>query len=217
MPLAAAVETTWRRVSVARLEQPGERLDHHQIGDGAARRKGTRDVVEEDRADDAAGPPDLGDRADRQVPVPRLRGRGEHGEALGIGGDLAGEQRLLERGEDRGAVAERGAEPGVGLAEELLAGEAEIALGGEPARRHRRLDHGRRNAEVLRLHRRPAAGALLAGGVEDDLDHRLAGLGVLGFENLAGDLDEVGFQPPLVPLGEDVGHLGRRSCRARRA
>ena len=54
-----------------------------------------------------------------------------------------------------------------------------------------------------------------AGLVEDDVDERLAGLGVDLPQHLGGDLDEVALELARVPLGEDVGDLGRRSCRCR--
>ena len=56
-----------------------------------------------------------------------------------------------------------------------------LALGdraGQRAGEHRLGDAGDRHAEVERRLDRPAAGALLLGLVEDDVDQRLAGLGV---------------------------------------
>ncbi len=47
-----------------------------------------------------------------------------------------------------------------------------------------------------------------AGLVEDDVDERLAGLGVDLAQHLGGDLDEVALELARVPLGEDVGDLG---------
>ena len=60
-----------------------------------------RHVVEHRRADDAAGAPDPGDAGERQRPAELRRRRGEQAEALGVAGDLAGEQRLLEPVERR--------------------------------------------------------------------------------------------------------------------
>ena len=97
-----------------------------------------------------------------------------------------------------------------GLAVDLLGGDALVLQRRQHARRDGRLDRGRRNAELLRLDRRPFAGALLAGAVEDDVDHRLAGLGIVGVEHLGGDLDQVGIEPALVPFGEDRADLLRR-------
>ncbi len=54
----------------------------------------------------------------------------------------------------------------------------------------------------------PLAGPFLAGGVEDQVDHRLLGLGVDVAEDIAGDLDQVAVERPLVPAVEDVVHGG---------
>ena len=86
-----------------------------------------------------------------------------------------------------------------------------LALGDRARQRageHRLGDAGDRHAQVQRRLHRPAAGALLLGLVEDDVDQRLAGLGVGLAQHLGGDLDQVAVQVALVPLGEDVGDLG---------
>ena len=54
----------------------------------------------------------------------------------------------------------------------------------------------------------PLAGALLAGLVEDQVDHRLAGGLVVEAEDVAGDLDQVAIERALVPAGEDLVELG---------
>ncbi len=54
---------------------------------------------------------------------------------------------------------------------------------------------------------RPLAGALLAGGVEDQVDQRLAGLRVAVAEDVAGDLDQVAVERPLF-------QRAKTSCRA---
>jgi hypothetical protein len=64
-----------------------------------------------------------------------------------------------------------------------------------------------RNAHVLRFDRRPLAGALLAGLVEDHVDHRAAGDRVGRSQDLFGDLDQVGVQAALVPVAEDAGDV----------
>ncbi len=66
--------------------------------------------------------------------------------------------------------------------------------------------HG--HAEIERGLDGPAAGALGAGLVQDDVHERLAGLGVHLAQHLGGDLDEGGLQLAPVPLGEDIGDLG---------
>ncbi len=86
-----------------------------------------------------------------------------------------------------------------------------LALGHRARQRageHRLGDAGDGHAEVERGLHRPAAGALLLGLVEDDVDQRLAGLGVGLTQHLRGDLDEEAVQVALVPFGEDVGDLG---------
>jgi hypothetical protein len=55
-------------------------------------------------------------------------------------------------------------------------------------------DAGHRHAQVEGGLHGPRAGALRAGLVEDDVDERLAGLGVDLAEHLGGDLDEVRLQ-----------------------
>ena len=76
-------------------------------------------------------------------------------------------------------------------------------------------DAGDGHAEVQRGLHRPRAGALRAGLVEDDVDERLAGLGIHLAEHLGGDLDQVRLQLARVPLGEHVRDLGGASCRCR--
>ena len=73
--------------------------------------------------------------------------------------------------------------------------------------------HG--DAQVERGLHGPGAGALRARLVEDDVDEGLAGLGVDLPQYLGGDLDEVALELAAVPLGEDVGDLGRLEGRRR--
>ena len=87
-------------------------------------------------------------------------------------------------------------------------------LGGQRPREHRLGDARHRDAEIERGLHGPDAGALRAGLVEDDVDERLAGLGVDLAQHLGGDLDEVALELALVPLGEDVGDLGGRLAGA---
>ena len=90
---------------------------------------------------------------------------------------------------------------------EFLGGRHAVLLEGRDAARIDRFgDQGDRDAEVLRGDDGPLAGAFLAGGVEDLVHERLA-VGVFEGEDVAGDLDEVGVEFALVPLGEDLVHL----------
>ncbi len=77
---------------------------------------------------------------------------------------------------------------------------------GEAAREDALADERDGHAEVERGDGGPLAGAFLAGGVEDLVDHGLAVVVLLG-EDLGGDLDEVAVELALVPLGEDVGEF----------
>ena len=83
-----------------------------------------------------------------------------------------------------------------------------LGVARQRAREHRLGDARHGDAEVERGLHGPRAGALGAGLVEDDVDQRLAGLGVDLAEHLGGDLDEVRLQLAVVPLGEHVGDLG---------
>ena len=121
----------------------------------------------------------------RQRPAELLRGGGEQAEALGVAGDLAGEERLLQAVDE---VAGRREAPARRAGSGRRRRRA-LEAGGDVAGGDGGLDGGGGRAEVLRLDRRPAAGALLAGAVEDDVDDRQAGLGVDGAGDLAGDLD----------------------------
>ena len=75
-------------------------------------------------------------------------------------------------------------------------------------------DAGDGHAERQRGLHGPRAGALGAGLVEDDVDERLAGLGIDLAEHLGGDLDQVRLELARVPLGEDLGDLGGGLARA---
>jgi hypothetical protein len=79
---------------------------------------------------------------------------------------------------------------------------------------HRLGDAGHRHPEVQGGLHRPAAGALLFGLVEDDVDERLAGLGVDLAEHLGGDLHQEAVQVAGVPLGEHLGDLRRGEAEA---
>ena len=82
--------------AVGRLEHAGERFDGHQVADGAALVVGRGNVVEEGRADDAAGPPEPRDDGEVEGPAVRLAGRAQQVEALGVGADLGDQQGVAE-------------------------------------------------------------------------------------------------------------------------
>ena len=50
----------------------------------------------------------------------------------------------------------------------------------------------------------PFAGAFLGGFIQDQVDHCLPGLRVDLGEDIRGDLDQVGFQLTVVPIGKDI-------------
>ena len=62
--------------------------------------------------------------------------------------------------------------------------------------------------EIERGDRGPLAGALLAGGVEDLVDQRLAVFVLLG-EDVGRDFDQVAVEFALVPFGEDLVRVRR--------
>ena len=103
---------------------------------------------------------------------------------------------------------------GVGPVQDLRGGDALVLLGREAAGEDGLGDQGQRDAQVEGRGDGPLARPLLAGGVEDQVDHRLAGLGVVEAEDVAGDLDQVAVERALVPAGEDVVHGVGRPCRA---
>ena len=93
---------------------------------------------------------------------------------------------------------------------ELFAGLARRLHGRPHPRIHRRLDGGRRFAELQRLDHRPAAGALLAGAVVDHIDDPFARFGIACLQDLRGDLDQIGLQRALVPgLEKPADRIGR--------
>ena len=93
--------------------------------------------------------------------------------------------------------------------QQFLGQLALLRLGGQGAGEDGLGDARRRGAQLQRGDDRPAAGALLAGGVHHDVDERLAGLRVHVAEDLGGDFDQEGGEVALVPLCEDLGLLGR--------
>src|SRR5699024_2127283 len=60
----------------------------------------------------------------------------------------------------------------------------------------------------------PTAGAFLAGGVEDDIDKRLASVWISGAQYFCGDFNEVGIQVAGIPLLEDCGNFCWLHARA---
>ncbi len=53
----------------------------------------------------------------------------------------------------------------------------------------------------------PKSGPFLAGLIENDIDQRFAGIGILFAKNFRGDLDEITFERAAIPLCEDIGEI----------
>ena len=93
--------------------------------------------------------------------------------------------------------------------EDLGGGHALFLHGGNAARENGLGDGRSRHAHVEGVNRGPFAGALLAGGVQHDVDERLLGDRILLLEDVGGDFDQEAVEGALVPLGENLTHLGR--------
>ena len=121
--------------------------------------------------------------AEVELPALRLRGRRHLLEALRVGDDLGGVERLAHVVDQRavGARVLAGRRP----AELRRRRRALVAERGQAAREHRLGDRGQRHAELERVLRGPAPGALLLGLVEDHVDQRPAGALVGLVEHLA--------------------------------
>ncbi len=91
-------------------------------------------------------------------------------------------------------------------AQHLRGGHAFVLEGRQAAGEDGFADQRQRLAEVERGDGGPLAGALLAGGVEDQVDDCFA-VFVFVAEDVAGDFDQVGIEFALVPLAEDLVHL----------
>ena len=117
----------------------------------------------------------------------------DHVPALRVGDQLGRVQGLLDL---VGEVRVRRGRPGPGQA---AGGAAQVGVAGQGPGEDRLGDAADRDAQVERVLDGPAAGALLLGLVEHDVDERLAGLGVGVGQHLGGDLDQVGVQAACVP------------------
>ena len=87
-------------------------------------------------------------------------------------------------------------------------------MAGQRAGEDRLGDAAHRHAQVERVLDGPAAGPLLFGLVEHDVDEGLAGAGVGVSQDLGGDLDQVGVEPAGVPGPEGFGDLRGRHADA---
>ena len=165
---------------------------------------GLGDAVQEAGADDAAAAPDLRQLAHLQVPVvrawrPRPSARSP-----------ARRRRPSRRTAPCGCRprATRAARRASGPASTPDASRRWSRSARERAREDRLGDARQRHAQLQRVLRRPAPGALLLGLVDDHVDQRLARLGVDLVQHGRGDLDQEGLQIARVPVVEDA--LDRR-------
>lgn len=214
MPSIVAVATTRRQLSM-----PASMASRKY---GARIKLGTRigvervlDAVEELRTDDAATAPDRRQVGRLEVPVVLGAAGSDLIEALRVRHDLRRVQRGLDVGGELLGVSRLVAERAGSQTLRLSCG-ALIAATGQCASKYGLGDAGDRHAQIQSRLDRPAARSLLLGSVDDDVDQRLARLGVDLAEHLGGDLDQVGLEGALVPLGEDVGNLTGVVARASR-
>src|SRR5580658_1465500 len=180
-----------------------------QLGVGLV---GGADPVQERGPDDAAAAPDGGDAAQVDPPVVLAAADVHHVPALRVGDQLGRVQCLLDLGL-LDLVGELG-----GLVCRLLGagqvagGGPQVGVAGQGPGEHRLGDAADRDAQVERVLHGPAAGALLLGLVEQDVDEWLSGSRVGVREDLGGDLDQVGVQPAGVPRFERLGGLRGRQA-----
>ena len=164
------------------------------------------DLAQECGADDAAAAPHQRDAAVIQIPAVGSCRRTHELIALGVRDDLGSIQRFLEILDHLLLLLARQLLD-LGAFELFRGGDALVLDRREAARKHGFPDQGQRHTFVQRRNRRPFAGALLAGRVEDQVQ-RFVALFILVAENVAGDLDQVGVELALVPAREDLFHLG---------
>ena len=178
-------------------QQIREIRGQHQVA-GRIVAQRLRHVVEHRRADDAPGPPDPGDGGLVQRPAKAAAGAVQQGKALRVTQDLAGDQRGVQ-------IAERQRPVGQALrggTEAVLTGPALRQQRREVARGHGGFDHRNRRAQMLRLDRRPAPGALLPRPVQDHVQDGRARGRIQSGADFARDFRQVGLQRAGVPACE---------------
>jgi len=183
---------------------------HQQVGDVGVGVKGAAHVAQQAGADDAAGTPDAGDARKRQAPAVFAVGCAHQGKALCVGADLGGQQGMADFRQQAGGVL-AGLRCGAGQH-----GRGRHALGldgADGASEHGVGDGGRGHAQVQRHLAGPFTGAFLLGRVQDPVDQRIAGLGVLRGQDIGSDADQVALQFALVPFAEDGAALRGRHAQ----
>ena len=129
----------------------------------------------------------------RQIPFVLRRGGREQAEALGVAGDLAGEQRMLQIDDQprRPAIA-RGAGPKIASPCLALVSRADRLRAATAASM---VEAGAPRCSASIAVQRPVP--FWPARVEDDVEHRLAGLRIDRARHRARDLDQIGFQRAL--------------------
>ena len=122
-------------------------------------------------------------------------------EALGVAAEFGRVEGLSDVVDELLFVA---GEVGIGSGEDSFCADAGIFLSGEAAGEDGFGDEGGGNAEVESVLAHPFPGALLAGGIEDEVDEVSAGFAIFDGEDIAGDFDEVAFEFAFVPFAEDL-------------
>jgi len=172
---------------------------------------GLGNLLQESGADDTAAAPDLGDLAEIKRPVVFLL-RGAHElEALRIRTDLRAVEGVVDR------LHKSLLRAAVFLAralQDLRGGNPFLLDGRDAAGKDGLGDGGSRDAHVERVGRGPFTGALLAGGIQDDVDESfLFRERILLFEDVGRDLDEEAVERAGVPFGKDGAHFGRLEAK----
>ena len=122
-----------------------------------------------------------------------------------IRSDFSGEQRRLKLLDECSLVAN--GQFGRQRAINRRRAKALVLHGRQRPGSDRRFNRRCRNAHGLCFHDRPAASALLAGAVENDIHQRFAGLGVIGGKNPGGNFDQIGIQRAGIPVSKDLPDL----------
>ena len=189
---------------------PAEMPVDQQVAQMGVAGKGLADVLQQARADDAAGAPDGGDLAKIQLPLVLQVTGPEQRKNLGVRAYLGCQQGAAD-------LVLHGARVANGLRRrpgEQCGGPYPLGLKRAHGARKHGIGNGRRShPQVERQLTGPFAGAFLFGGVEDHVYQRATGVGIGMREDVGGDADQVARQFTLVPRSERLAHLGRRHAQ----
>lgn len=164
---------------------------------------GIGDVLEEDRADDAATTPHEGNGRLVQLPAIFLSSLLDEHEALGVGDNLGGIKSLLEVVDESLLVT---VELG-GRATKDGAGTDTVRLESTQATGEDSLaNESDGHAQVKGVDGGPLAGTLLTSLVKDFLNKRRS-IVVVVVEDVTSDFDQEGVKDTFVPVAENIGDL----------